>query len=135
MFLEFEAQTNALKKKHLVDAQGRHIKSYYYLWFLATDRPARGKGLAGKVVSKWQDKAASEGQAIWLEATTEQSSNVYAKCGFKVVGEVHLGKGTHAATGAYEKDGPGVTVYPMLWRPDFRKSDEDNKQESNGGST
>jgi GNAT superfamily N-acetyltransferase len=135
MFLEFEAQTNAFKKQYLKDAQGKPIKNYYYLWFIATDLPARGQGLAAKVVSKWQDKAASEGQAMWLEATTAKSRDVYARCGFKAVGEVHLGKGTHAATGAYEKDGPGVTIYPMLWRPDFRKSEEETKNESNGGST
>ncbi len=135
MFLEFDSQTNAFKKKYLKDAQGQPIKKYYYLWFLATDLPARGQGLAGKVVKKWQDKAASEGQAMWLEATTANSRNVYAKCGFKAVGEIHLGKGTHAATGAHERDGPGITIYPMLWRPDFRESEEGQRDQRNGGST
>ena len=134
MLFEFEAQANAIKRKHLRDAKGEPIKEYYYLWFIATDRPGRGKGLASKVVSKWQDKAASEGQAVWLEATTAKSRDVYARCGFKAVGEISLGKGTHAANGAYEKGGPGVTVSAMLWRPDFRDGKEGEQSGSNGGS-
>jgi GNAT superfamily N-acetyltransferase len=134
MLFEFESQANAIKRKHLRDAKGQPIKEFYYLWFIATDRPARGQGLAAKVVTKWQEKAASEGQAVWLEATTAKSRDVYARCGFKAVGEISLGKGTHAASGAYEKGGPGVTVWAMLWRPDFRDGKEGEQSESSGGS-
>ena len=38
MLFEFEAQTNAIKRQHLRDANGQPIKKYYYLWFIATDR-------------------------------------------------------------------------------------------------
>ena len=115
MFIEFEAQTNAAKKKYLRDAKGKPLKQFYYLWFIATDRPARGQGLAARVVGKWQEKAANEGQAIWLEATTAKSRDVYTRCGFREVGEpISMGKGTHAATGAYEEGGPGVVVSKFM---------------------
>ena len=48
---------------------------------------------------------------IWLEATTAKSRDIYAKCGFEVVQEMKLGKGTHAATGLREKGGPGVSIW------------------------
>lgn len=126
MFLDFEAQTEAAKKKYLKDVHGRPIKKYYYLWFIATERHARGQGIAGKVVAEWQEKVAKEGQAIWLEATTAGSRSVYERCGFKTVDEIKLGKGTHGTNGGYQKDGPGVTIYPMLWRPDFNVETQAN---------
>lgn len=132
MFHDFEAQTEAAKKKHIRDAQGNPIKGYYYLWFIATDRPARGQGLAGKVVSQWLEKAAKEDRVVWLEATTAKARDVYARCGFKVMGEILLGKGTHAATGKYQKDGPGVMIWPMFWRPDFRDGVDGVAKGANG---
>ena len=134
MFRDFEAHSEAAKKKHLRDAQGHPIKAYYYLWFIATDRPARGQGLAGKVVSKYQEKAASEDRVIWLEATTAKSRDVYAKCGFKVVGEIVLGKRTHGASGDYHNDGPGVIIYPMFWRPDFKDEVNAGSKAESGGT-
>ena len=121
MFLDFEAQSDSCKKKGLRDANGKLIKRYYYLWFIATDFHARGQGLASRMVSRYQDKAKEEGYAIWLEATTPKSRDIYLRQGFKIVQEMCLGKGTHAASGAREKGGSGVPVWAMIWRPDFLK--------------
>ena len=123
MLLDFEAQSDACKTKGLRDANGKPIKRYYYLWFIATEPHARGQGLASRVVARWQDKAAEEALPIWLEATTAKSRDVYLRCGFELVQEMCLGKGTHAASGAKQEGGPGVPVWAMIWRPDFRKKE------------
>lgn len=136
MFLDFEAQTNAAKKAHCLTASGQPIKKFYYLWFIATEVAARGKGLAGRIVKQWQERAARENQVIWLEATTPRSREVYLRCGFKVMSEIKLGKGTHSVTGTKEQGGPGVPIFAMLWRPDFadEKAAEDGKTVENAPS-
>jgi len=116
MLWDFQNTMDKLKKKHMKQ-QG--IKKYWYLWFIGTHEEARGKGLASKVVRNFQDTVArKEKLPIWLESTTETSMRVYKNCGFKVMDEVVLGKGVHAASGELEKGGPGIKLYAMLWKPE-----------------
>lgn len=116
MLYDFQATMDALKKKHMKQ-QG--IKKYWYLWFIGTHEEARGKGLATKVIRNFQETVTKkENLPIWLESTTETSMRVYKNCGFKVMDEVVLGKGTHNAEGEEEKDGAGIKLWAMLWKPE-----------------
>ena len=112
MLWDYQGQTEKLKAKELGG------QKFWYLFFIATVVEARGQGLASKVVEGWKSVARKDGVPIWLEATTEHSQKIYAKCGFKVVGEVVLGNGTHAASGIEEKGGPGVKAWGMVWKPE-----------------
>ena len=70
MLWDYTRQSDACKAKGLRDEDGKPIKQYHYLFFIATDPAARGQGIASKVVARFQDQAANEGLPIWLEATT-----------------------------------------------------------------
>ncbi|KAF2168866.1 hypothetical protein M409DRAFT_20879, partial [Zasmidium cellare ATCC 36951] len=83
MLMDFQAQADALKKRHL-----KGVKRFYYLFFIGTEEAAREQGLAGRVIGLWQERAGREGLPIWLEATTERSKRVYERCGFAVCGEI-----------------------------------------------
>ncbi|EME39642.1 hypothetical protein DOTSEDRAFT_75330 [Dothistroma septosporum NZE10] len=113
MLWDYQGQTEKLKKAELGDGK------FWYLFFIATIAEARGQGLASRVVKGWKSVARKDGLPIWLEATTEKSRGVYERCGFKVVREIQLGTGTHAASGATEKGGPGVKAWGMIWRPEY----------------
>jgi GNAT superfamily N-acetyltransferase len=121
MLVEFQRQSDACKAAHLRDSNGKSVKQYHYLYFIATDFPARGKGLASEIIRQWQDKATEDNMPIWLEATTPRSRDVYAKQGFKVMHEMRLGVGSHSEQGLFVEKGenaPGVPLWAMMWWPE-----------------
>ena len=118
MLLDFQKQSDACKRKGLVDpVTKKPIARYHYLFFIATDFHARGQGLATKVVARYQEKATKDDLPVWLEATTPHSRDIYGRQGFQIVQEMRLGKGTHAESGRKEKGGNGVPLWAMIWRP------------------
>ena len=117
MLIDFEKQSDASKRKGLRDADGRALKKYHYLFFVATDFHARGQGIASAVVAEYKRKAIEDGLPIWLESTTPKSRDIYARQGFKVVQEMRLGKGSFDETGGPEDGGPGVPLWAMIWHP------------------
>lgn len=108
MLFDFQSQTDGLKKKHLYS---KGIKDFWYLFFIGTDEGARGKGLASGVIGQWQARARAEGLPIWLEATTEKSRRVYERCGFRLLDEIVMGRGTHGEHGERCKGGEGVRLW------------------------
>lgn len=122
IFVDFQASTDKAKKRYL-----KGVKRYWYLFFIATEEGARGQGLASKVIEGWKEVAGSEGLPIWLEATTARSRDVYVRCGFEVLEEMVVGKGTHANSGEVEKGGPGVSIWAMVWWPEKGEQDGDKK--------
>ena len=84
---------------------------------MGTEVHARGRGLASKVIRERQKVAAAEKLPIWVEASKKNARDVYARCGFEVIGEMKLGAGTHDAAGFKEEGGPGVTIWSMIWEP------------------
>jgi len=119
MLIDYQSQSDACKKRGMP----KDVKRYWYLFFIGTVAEARGQGLASQIIRQKQGLAAKENLPMWLEATTPNSREVYKKCGFEVVGEFLLGKGTHAASGDVEKEGPGVVVWAMFWRPTGGEAD------------
>jgi GNAT superfamily N-acetyltransferase len=115
MLGEFEPATSAVRRKALgVNFQ----TNFYYLFFVATREDARGRGLSSALIKRLQERAAKEDLPVWLEATTEYSSRVYAKLGFERVETVVLGKGHADSDGTALKDGCGVPIYCMIWWPE-----------------
>lgn len=95
----------------------KEYRGYHYLFFIGTDFHARRQGLASQMVARYREQLVERDLPMWLEATTLRSRDIYAKCGFEVVREIVLGKGTHAASGVKERGGPGVSIWTMIWRP------------------
>jgi len=112
MLREFEPAVKALQRQELGDST-----HFYYLFLIATQNDARGRGLSSALVKRLQERAAREDAPVWLEATTMGSARLYAKLGFKSVGAVILGQGITAPDGSKEQGGSGVPVNCMIWRP------------------
>ena len=115
MLVDFQSQSDQCKKRGLRDTNGKKITRYHYLFFIATDPEARGQGLASKIVARYQQQGG--GLPLWLEATTKHSRDIYERLGFEEVQEMKVGEGTHAASGAFQKGGPGISIWAMIWRP------------------
>ncbi|EGX93848.1 Acyl-CoA N-acyltransferase [Cordyceps militaris CM01] len=92
-------------------------RPFYYVFLVATVPESRGQGLASKTLQQVLHVAQKEQTPAYLEASTEASRRVYAKLGFKQVGTVVLGKGKCDAKGLPKKNGPGITIWPMVWEP------------------
>jgi len=112
MLLEFGPQSDDAKAKGLKNGE-----KYYYLFFIATKKEKRGKGLSTALIKRYQAIATEKGTPIWLEATTSYSRDIYKKIGFEIVSEMVLGKGKAAPDGTSMVGGEGVKVWAMLWRP------------------
>jgi ribosomal protein S18 acetylase RimI-like enzyme len=114
MLGEFEPATSAVRRRVL----GGYQRNFFYLFFVATREDTRGRGLSSALIRRLQERAQEEGLPVWLEATTEYSSKVYAKLGFERVETVVLGKGHADADGTALKGGSGVPIYCMVWWPE-----------------
>jgi len=112
MLVEFTGLSDAAKKKGL-----KGQKLYYYVFFVATTKEARGKGLSSALLRKAQERGEKEGLPVWLEATTDYSMKLYSSLGFELVEPMVLGKGKVGSDGRPKKDGEGVTCYAMVWWP------------------
>lgn len=127
ILIDFQQQSDACKRKYLRDENGKRLKRYHYLFIIATDLPARGKGLASEIIRQWQRKATEDQLPIWLEASTPRARDVYLRQGFKVVQELRMGKGTHTENGCRATEGeaaPGVPFWAMVWWPKMTKDEK-----------
>lgn len=124
MLVDFQVHANRAKKKGLGknDGSGQLVQAYY-LFFISTASEARGQGLGGKLITRFQDEVRNEGKGtpIWLEATTEGSMRLYERCGFEHVTDWRLGEGIVDKDGEATKGGEGVKLWAMVWWPDKKK--------------
>jgi GNAT superfamily N-acetyltransferase len=112
MLVEFEGKVAACRAKFLAPKE-----KFYYFFFIATDEEERRKGLGASIIRYYQDVARREGVTLWLEATTENSMRLYARLGFELVEVMLLGKGKVGIDGVEKRDGEGVRLWGMVWRP------------------
>jgi ribosomal protein S18 acetylase RimI-like enzyme len=100
-------------------------KGYWYVPIVGTALDRRRQGLASRLTRAVQARAQAGGKPVWLETTTVNSRNFYAKHGFKVVEETLVGSGEVDSMGRRKQNG-GVTIWGMVWRP----SKDDNHKPS-----
>lgn len=112
MLFEFEGACKAARKVGL-----RKGEDAYYVFFVGTAAVHQGKGLGGEIVKEVLRRAQGEGATVWLEATTEGSMRLYARLGFTLVREIVVGEGRVGRDGLVEKEGEGVRIWAMVWRP------------------
>ncbi|RYP47449.1 hypothetical protein DL768_006511 [Monosporascus sp. mg162] len=114
MIYGYTGTAEELKEKVLSKEE---TNAFWYVVWMGTATERRHQGLASKVLSYMQDKARGDGRPLWLEATTQNSRRLFSKHGFQDVGEIILGKGVVGPDGAPKKNGEGVTIWGMVWRP------------------
>lgn len=90
---------------------------HWYVFIMGTAVDKRRQGHASTMLTHMQNRARDDGRPIWLEATTDYSRKLYLKHGFTLVGDVVLGKGKVGQDGLPKKDGEGITIWSMFWRP------------------
>ncbi|KAJ5206596.1 Acyl-CoA N-acyltransferase [Penicillium cf. griseofulvum] len=112
LWFEFSSMTGNAKRNGL-----RGETKYYYIFTVGTEREHRGKGLAKALIREHQETAQAANRPIWLEATTAGSRALYLSMGFEEVEEIRLGKGKVAADASLQSDGPGVSLWAMVWWP------------------
>jgi ribosomal protein S18 acetylase RimI-like enzyme len=68
-------------------------RPHWYLSLLATDPPARGRGLGAAMLRPVFERCDADGVGIYLESSKERNISFYARHGFRVTGEVRLPRG------------------------------------------
>lgn len=112
---DYMGAVESSKRKGMSPAE---IKSHWYVCIMGTNLDRRRQGFAGAMIKHMQELATADGWPIWLEATTAMSRQLYLKHGFEDVEPLVLGKGKVGSNGKIQKDGKGVTIWAMVWRPD-----------------
>lgn len=112
--LEYPSGVEPHMKKAFRKAE---LKAHWYVFIMGTAVDRRRQGHASRLLVHMQDLAREDGRPIWLEATTDPSRELYLKHGFELIGDVVLGKGKVGPDGWPKKDGEGIKIWSMLWRP------------------
>ncbi|KAJ5823848.1 Acyl-CoA N-acyltransferase [Penicillium robsamsonii] len=112
LWFEFSGMVDNAKRNGL-----RGQTQYYYIFSIGTEHEHRRKGLAKAILRDHQQDAQAANLPIWLEATTAGSRALYLSMGFEEVEEIRLGKGKVAADASPQSDGPGVSLWAMVWWP------------------
>ncbi|KAH8768294.1 hypothetical protein F5883DRAFT_70332 [Diaporthe sp. PMI_573] len=102
-------------KERILTKQER--KKHWYVFIMGTSIDRRRQGLGGALLENMKERARADERPLWLEATTELSLALYLKHGFQNHGEVILGKGKVGRDGLPKKDGEGIVIWSMSWRP------------------
>lgn len=111
MLGEFEGAVKKARKRGL-----RKGEVPYYVFFIGTRADRQSQGLGSELLREVCDRAGREGRSVWIESTSAGSRRLFRRMGFEEVEEVVLGKGTVGEAGYGEVGGPGVTLWPMVWR-------------------
>ena len=78
-----------LTQMHITHAPERH----WYLFFLAVDPAAHGKGIGGALLEQGVMRAEAQGLPVYLETQTEQNVRFYTRRGFVVKEEKTIAPG------------------------------------------
>jgi hypothetical protein len=113
-----EMNAKADKARKRVLAAPRKV---LHLVLIANDKeqvPADGqKARASELIRPMVEMARSQGWPVVLEATSPRSRDIYARLGFKVAEELHLGVGRVDSDARRLEGGPGVAVWAMVFDP------------------
>jgi len=67
---------------------------HYYLQFIGVDPEHQGKGLGAALLKPVLDRCDQEGCGAYLENSNRRNHDFYSRHGFRVTGEIRLGKGS-----------------------------------------
>ena len=127
-FVDYHLQSEANKVRVL----GKRPR-YYYIHILARAVGDETKGAVSSLLRWGMDRARRDGVPVYLEASNPHSRDVYTHFGFRVCGEVVIGKGEVDEKGLWvdegknaadverkseRRDAPGVCCWCMIWEPE-----------------
>lgn len=79
--------------------ESQHPKEpHWYLAVLGTDPVAQGNGIGAALLRQITDRCDRDGEAAYLESSKPDNVPYYERFGFRVTGEVTLGKNNDGAT-------------------------------------
>ncbi|KAH4103817.1 hypothetical protein HBH70_097180 [Parastagonospora nodorum] len=111
---EMNAQADVARKRILTPP-----KKLLHLALIANDKesvPSDGRKVgASDVIRPMLEMATSRGWPVVLEATSPRSRDIYARLGFKDVGELKLGVGRINSKGRRQEGGEGVSQWAMVY--------------------
>ncbi|MEE2768957.1 MAG: GNAT family N-acetyltransferase [Actinomycetota bacterium] len=81
--------------------EARPSTPHWYLAFIGTRAPERGRGLASELIAQVTDRCDTEGIPAYLESSHPANIPLYERHGFRVIGEVVI------------PEGPRI---PLMWR-------------------
>ncbi|PRP77996.1 hypothetical protein PROFUN_14084 [Planoprotostelium fungivorum] len=114
--LDYSSYVDPVKAKYL---KGR---PYYYCFIVGTLPEHRGKGHCKALFKEHLEKG--DRLPLWLEATSENSRDIYKKMGFEVLETVVMGVGQVDGKGYSDGETKeGVTLWCMLREPRDEKTD------------
>ncbi|KFX91982.1 hypothetical protein V490_05627 [Pseudogymnoascus sp. VKM F-3557] len=111
MLGEFEGSAKKARKKGLAKGEVP-----YYVFFIGTRADRQNRGLGRELLEEVCQRAGREGRSVWLESTSSGSARLFRRMGFVEVEEVVLGKDKVGEAGYPEVKGPGISMWPMVWR-------------------
>ncbi|MFP5326996.1 MAG: GNAT family N-acetyltransferase [Acidimicrobiia bacterium] len=82
---------NAIEKVH-------PREEHYYLEVLGTRQDMQSKGVGSAIISHMLERCDAEGLPAYLESSNPRNVPFYARHGFKVTGEIVVGKGAPTVT-------------------------------------
>lgn len=91
--------------------------NHWYGAFMGTAEAHRKRGLGTSMFVYMMERSKGDGRPMSFEAATPFNRDLYLKHGGRVVGEFVVGKGRVGVDGLPKKNGEGITVWPMIWRP------------------
>lgn len=79
-----EGIRRALKREHYIKSQHPEDEEFLYIWFMAVDKNAQGKGIGSSMVNEIIRMSNEEQISIYLETSSQANLKFYKKLGFEV---------------------------------------------------
>ncbi|MCW3109035.1 MAG: GCN5-related N-acetyltransferase [Segetibacter sp.] len=74
----------ALRREEYVTSFHPHDHEFIYIWFIAVDKTAEGKGVGSKMLREILDKSDNEKLPVYVETSEERNLKFYQKHGFEI---------------------------------------------------
>jgi ribosomal protein S18 acetylase RimI-like enzyme len=73
-----------------MEKQHPHDRSHWYLFILATEPAAQGRGLGSALLDQMLARVDADGMPVYLESSNQRNIAFYGRRGFEITGEVAI---------------------------------------------
>jgi ribosomal protein S18 acetylase RimI-like enzyme len=73
-----------------MEKQHPHDRSHWYLFILATEPAAQGRGLGSALLDQMLARVDADGMPVYLESSNQRNIALYGRRGFEITGEVAI---------------------------------------------
>ncbi|KAJ4349333.1 uncharacterized protein N0V89_007947 [Didymosphaeria variabile] len=89
-------------------------RPHWHLNIIGRDPERSDKGAVTAIFEPFLAEAKAKNIPVWLESTNAHAKGVYEYFGFKVVGQIRIGKGIAGSDGWVKEGGDGVETWGMI---------------------